>query len=368
MKGINIVLLILVGNLLLSTFSHPMHKEMMDSLANKSNKDKFKYWHYFMKRPYDLNSEESLKRYKIFKKNLAEIEKINSSQNKYSLGLGPFTDLEFDEWVANMNAEKVEETKKRNLISFDELADKDDKQNLGILDIDYEYTDYSYLLNVESYATEVNICPYHNSVRTMAKIIDITAKLLGIAFKPSSAQSIRNCHGSYNDYFKNDCGTIPSVLTLYLQIVEFGIPTEEDIPWNVKRGECAKDTYKPYYRAERWVTCTIYGTNNYCGTQIARGAMKHGPYVSHIQLTDKVMHYNSGIIPNDSCVGPYSWNVIVTTFKSDHAVVFPNFGTKFGNYNGFIKVERTIVGSPEPSCGVEGFVLQPIDVYLAEDK
>jgi hypothetical protein len=61
-------LLILIGNVILSAYSHPMHKEMMDSLANKPNKEKFKYWHYFMKRPYDINTEESVKRYKIFKK------------------------------------------------------------------------------------------------------------------------------------------------------------------------------------------------------------------------------------------------------------------------------------------------------------
>ena len=368
MKGINIVLLILIGNLLLSVFPHPMHKEMMDSLANKSNKEKFKYWHYFMKRPYDLNSDESLKRYNIFKKNLAEIEKINSSQNKYSLGLGPFTDLEFDEWVANMNAQKVEENKKRNLISFDELADKVDKEDLGIVDIDHDYTDYSYLLDVESYATDVDICPYHNAVRVLSKIIDATAKLKGIAFKRSSAQAIRNCYGSYEEALKNDCNNVPSLLRLYTQIVDFGIPAEEDLPWNVKRGECTKNTYKPYYKSERWVACTIYGNDSNCGTQTARGAMKHGPYVSHIQLTNKLMHYNSGIIPSESCIGSYNWNVIVTTFKSDHAVVFPSFGTKFGNYNGFVKVERTLVGSPEASCGVEGFVLQPIDVYLASDK
>ena len=104
MEKVNLIILLIVANCLIAVFSHPMHKEMMELLDSKPNKEKFKYWHFLMKRPYDINSQEAIDRYAIFKQNLKKIQEVNASQSKFVLGLGPFTDLTFEEWASSASS------------------------------------------------------------------------------------------------------------------------------------------------------------------------------------------------------------------------------------------------------------------------
>lgn len=117
--------------------SSPAFHELMDLIGSQPVKTQFKLWHFAMKRPYDLNSEVAIQKYKVFKANLKFIENANSSQTSYKLGLGPFTDLTWEEFKTNnlMKKNYEEETtdredtrnEKDRVFDFDTAAEEDDK-------------------------------------------------------------------------------------------------------------------------------------------------------------------------------------------------------------------------------------------------
>ena len=84
--------------LTLLNYSLTFHHDMIDFLLSHQPKESFKYWHLVTQRPYDLNSEEGLLRYKIFKKTLLRIKEVNSKDLPYKLGLNEFSDLTNEEF------------------------------------------------------------------------------------------------------------------------------------------------------------------------------------------------------------------------------------------------------------------------------
>lgn len=102
------VFILLSLYLILIITNHPIHKQYMQSLENESGKIQFKKWHYIFNRPYDLNSEQALIKYKIFKKNVMIIKEHNSKNLSWKLGLGKFSDLTKEEFIKLVtNQDKV---------------------------------------------------------------------------------------------------------------------------------------------------------------------------------------------------------------------------------------------------------------------
>ena len=132
--------IIILLSLISSVYLHPMHQVILDSIANKPVKEQFKLYHYIFDRPYDLNSEVALARYKVFKSNLQYIKKVNSEQTSFVLGLTPFTDLTLDEFTSQYSREFPKEVPftykggKKNVeptlnnFDFDLLADMEDDE------------------------------------------------------------------------------------------------------------------------------------------------------------------------------------------------------------------------------------------------
>lgn len=109
--------------------SASVFNQLMDVIKTQPVKTQFKLWHFAMQRPYDINSEVALQKYRTFKANLKYIEDKNKSQNDYQLGLGPFTDLSWEEFEKNyLSVPKIEELKfvHKQDFDFDDVADDDD--------------------------------------------------------------------------------------------------------------------------------------------------------------------------------------------------------------------------------------------------
>ena len=101
---------------------------LYDSLLNMKTKEAFKMWHYLEDKKYLLNTELGLSKYRVFKDNVKYIKQRNAELVDYQLGIGPFTDLTFEEYKAILLNEKRFQSGKdklRNLaeINFDEMAD-----------------------------------------------------------------------------------------------------------------------------------------------------------------------------------------------------------------------------------------------------
>jgi C1A family cysteine protease len=117
-------------------------KTIMDSFKNAPKKEMFKVFHFLYEKKYELNSEEAIRKYKVFKSNLKVIEEVNSKNLSYKFGINQFTDLTPEEFkskylmdplqkktmltdgIKNLRSEALEEGSPDY---FDLNADKDEE-------------------------------------------------------------------------------------------------------------------------------------------------------------------------------------------------------------------------------------------------
>ena len=99
MSNKNIKSYLLLSLLLLYNISCNINKNLFKVISKKSSvKELFKIYHYIFEKPYDLNSEYALEKYKIFKRNLIEYEIKNKKNLGYQLGLTQFSDVSEEEF------------------------------------------------------------------------------------------------------------------------------------------------------------------------------------------------------------------------------------------------------------------------------
>jgi C1A family cysteine protease len=132
MRGICLLFIVVI-----CVNSELVHHELMNLIISRPTKESFKLWHFHNQRPYDINSEVGQQKYKIYKDNVNYINYKNSEVEGYKLGLGPFTDLSFEEFsqthlkevdpsTIKFDSEVQKEKEIQKSFSFDDLAEDDD--------------------------------------------------------------------------------------------------------------------------------------------------------------------------------------------------------------------------------------------------
>jgi hypothetical protein len=115
-----ILFLVITYALLAGVFSTSGVNSFLDQMKGKPHKEIFKSYHYLYEKKYQINSQEALKRYRNFKKNLKWIEEENRKSGEELYGINQFTDLTFEEYKNRlMNPEvmrkAIEEMKNKSL-------------------------------------------------------------------------------------------------------------------------------------------------------------------------------------------------------------------------------------------------------------
>merc|ERR1712032_690327 len=75
--------------------------DILDGMLDKPMKEIFKSFHYLYKKNYELNSQEALSRYRIFKINNEWIKNENEKLGKKIYGITEFSDLTHEEFIEN---------------------------------------------------------------------------------------------------------------------------------------------------------------------------------------------------------------------------------------------------------------------------
>jgi hypothetical protein len=117
-----------------------VRRSIIDSYMEGSPKELFKVFHYVFEKPYNLNSEFAIAKYRVFKKNLSIIKEHNSKGKSWTLEINFFADMTKEEIRAYMGiaALGTEESMKieslvgdRNFDLFDDLVDREERRKLN---------------------------------------------------------------------------------------------------------------------------------------------------------------------------------------------------------------------------------------------
>ena len=66
----NKMIFLILISLIIFTNSTPIHRRILNAIEQKPINEQFKLWHYALKRSFDIDSLEGLKRFEIFKTNV----------------------------------------------------------------------------------------------------------------------------------------------------------------------------------------------------------------------------------------------------------------------------------------------------------
>jgi C1A family cysteine protease len=360
-----VVLVLLTSTQYTQSNTHPLHKEIMEFISTQPTKTQFKLWHYAFNKEYDINSELGLSKYKTFKDNIKYIKEENAKNAGYTLGLGPFTDLSFEEFekthlnFAGKNTPEysitAEDAKnRRNLGWFDDMVDMEegnpstntvagDDLTENLRDVSKDWTStwdrvknqgncgscwaFSVIGNVEAHA-RINGHPEFNF--SEQQMIDCDPVSMG-------------CKGGFTH-------------NSYLYIKNNGLMSESSYPYEEKEGTCRFDKTKVAYKGNfRYCSNTLF----LCYKEKIMKMLETGPYSAPLLANKSTQHYSQGDIAPEECLTVNHAVVVVHVNHKKGIIKFRNsWGPEWGE-NGYGKLKIANHNGLE-GCGLLAWAHQPI--------
>jgi C1A family cysteine protease len=254
---------------------------ILTKFMSGSKKELFRVYHNVYKKEYDINSEESVRRYKIFKKNLKVIDTYNNDNNEYKLKIGLFADMSDDEF-----SEKI-------LMKSTFLEKHFNTDILGDVGEDDSYVSYDWRDKFGPVAHQRH-CGSCWAFATLS-VVEARYNINYNSLLSLSRQQLISC-----DQNNAACdGGWPSGALDY--ILRNGIDTDINIPYqsgyNNSRNVCKK-TGNEKRIIKDFQTCA-WGN---CNLNKIRYMLKDGPIIGLIDAGNEVFrNYDKGVMTLNSC-------------------------------------------------------------------
>ena len=261
-------LIVAVSSVSLTHDKVTVARSILESYMNQPEKELFKVYHYIFEKQYSLNTQEAIRRYKLFKNAVAFIKEHNSKNLSWTVELNEFADMTNEEYLqySNLSAPSsndVEQIKPsinenylgeifrgRKLGFFDDMADRvdslndDDDQPLPKEDNDdLNDVDHGKWMPEVKNQRSCGSCWAFTAAAAIEAAWNI-AKNTGsstimepVYTKPTSTQQLVDC-----DPYSHGCnGGWMTYAFRYLSNYKKTLAFEENYPYTAKDGEC-KDT------------------------------------------------------------------------------------------------------------------------------
>lgn len=346
-----------------------VHRQMLDLIESKENlKDMFKLWHYAIGRSYDLNSEVALQKYKVFKANMKFIKETNQKNLSYKLGLGPFTDLTWEEFKKdylmitpelgghNQISDDDSDEPLPKKINFDDIADDDSDEPLPKQNNDEdcdETDDWSYLYNgtVRNQGA-CGSCWAFAAIRALegrCKQSNIDVDLSEQQLVDCEPRSF-GCSGGHSFW-------------AYDWIVKNGSASESSYPYTAGRGQREKRC-RSGVQAEVTITGHVQKGNPYPRTKPnwsiwkkdVLPVLKDGPGVVYIEVKHGLEHYKQGDWLHPVC-NQINHAVTAVHATNKYIKILNSWGQYWGE-QGYGKIPLKWPGNLL-ACGAANFINQP---------
>jgi hypothetical protein len=350
--------------------SSDLIKTIFESLEGKPLKEKFKVYHFLFKRNYELNSEEGVRRYKIFKTNLKTIYNKNLQNLPYRLGITQFTDITYEEYRKYVSVSSNLKNSKTNLASETLKHPNQTNNEEKIIFVNepkqISKQDWSiYLLPPRdqiqcksSYAFAVT-----SAIEAQISFFDSDLKREYL-----STQFLIDC-----DFGNNKCENGNAIQTL--DFATRGLEYESRYSFSGKtsiqiQNQCIqKDTNR--IKISGFTYCDNSNHTDKarrCSPRVWTKMLDRGAFITHIDISSEVFqHYSSGyiILNNEDCLffnQASHWVTVVGLFqipehKKQYVKIRNSFGISWGE-NGYFNIIYE-PESPHENCGISHIALLP---------
>ena len=342
----------------LSVQHSEIRKTIIDSYLEGSPKELFKVFHYLFQKPYDINSEIALAKYKVFKSNLQFIKEHNAKKLSWTLEVNFFADMTLDQIKSYLGATQeqskttvsellegknfdifdrlVEENqdendKKRHLQAlsfFDAYADSNDevpsKRFDESLTKTYDDIDHSQYLNPVRdqgfcsanwvFSALTSIEGTYNYRRSLKKSDDRVAAL--------SVQQIIDCNmNRWGCMGAGNTGAREAIK----QVAFSGVSLDSDYPYvasqnmscnfNTAKVDSLKFNQEKPIKGCHWNDSEI---KSKCDKKTWYNLLKDGPVVTFIELDMNFSFYSGGVIDLSmrNCTSPY-FNLVAFAWTNE---------------------------------------------------
>jgi C1A family cysteine protease len=327
------------------------HMEMQ----GKKQKNIFKAFHYLYGKSYNLNSEEGLRRYRIFKQSAAWAKKENKKLGKVLFRVTKYSDMTDQEYKEMWKKTISEEMKKKEISDFlQEGQHPEAERQKPVYPGDFSHLEW------ETPIKDQSSCGSCWAFSVVGAIENHYHKLTG---KPTyfSEQYLLDCDG-------NPYGCIGGHDDIALKwIMNNGLILQEDEPFFGYQQFCDKDLKKNEYKMLKDFQQYRQRSKDLQSKEIYfEDLIPNGPVIVHIDSTFDGLgwrHYRplnfDSFVPPEDCKKLYSGGhavvaVATVTENGQQYVIGRNsWGTNWG-YKGYFKIPFF------NSCGmITGMGLQP---------
>jgi hypothetical protein len=328
MKVIPIILLIFLSGQIIC--SDEIINTILDNFGG-SAKDLFKVYHHLYKKPYDLNSEEGIRRYKIFKASYKLIQEINSSKLSYTMGLNSLSDVSEEELIGHSEYSDLKDIPESKFLTPHQQVEQVIQNRIDWSKNTYPPRD----LNVDQ------------------------IKCFRCYSIPSVLEALMNINYGYGCYLsvaqlKECTNRRQAEKWIFDYVRDTGLVVEAYYPNSKEPGSCDNNRIMQ----QTWGTIkSTYELISISGDSAKLVShLKSGPVLAFMDIA-AIQSYKGGVFEStqqNRCdrtkrelVSIFGYNPIDNSY-----MVRPNFGTSFGE-RGYLKVKA---GSGQLSCFLEELV------------
>jgi len=338
---------------------------ILNSFKDGPTKEYFKVFHYVYKKNYNLNSEEGIYKYRVFKQNLKIIKETNEKNLSYKLGVNQFADLTNQEFKEKhlMNPEikrkmithTIRNLREAGYLDFDLYADKEESTE-GFFNTEVNDTSKRTYVNVDHKNLFLSPRDQGNcgSCWTFATtgVIEAAVSQKTKVKTYLSVQQLVDCETK-----NNGCngGMYPSAFDFARTV---GIYPDSAYPYKqIQNPTCAvKNVTKTKITSYKF--CSNYSNSPGCSEDSVYGFLRQRPIAVGIDGS-VIQLYESGIFTEDCSEDNHA--VILTGYGIENGAEYFNIRNSWGSgYGelGYIRVARN--DGNNHSCFVTNEAFIPI--------